>query len=225
MPNELKESAPTQNQIFSQNSHLGSETKIYAKRLRAKTIKSRNWSLISGLIHSKTAPPLGDNWYSYVNGDPINNSDPSGYSPGQARGVPNPTSPGSFNDYPGWNSKSKPSTVQVCYRITSGTPHKYIRIPGQAGYGFEPGTNMSKIEFLAGRETSGIVLNELSTPRVICSDVKIPKCCNSSNFISKVNQLANQSRSSPPKYCGLDYNCITWANEIIAKAKSDACGK
>jgi hypothetical protein len=79
MPNVMKESAPTQNQIFSQNSHLGSENKIYAKRLRAKTIKSRNWSQISGLIHSKTAPPLGNNWYSYVNGDPINNSDPSGY--------------------------------------------------------------------------------------------------------------------------------------------------
>jgi hypothetical protein len=79
MPNELKESAPTQKQIFSQNSHLGSENKIYAKRLRAKTIKSRNWSQISGLIHSNTAPPLGNNWYSYVNGDPINNSDPSGY--------------------------------------------------------------------------------------------------------------------------------------------------
>jgi len=66
MPNVMKESAPTQNQIFSQNSHLGSESKIYAKRLRAKTIKSRNWSQISGLIHSKTAPPLGNNWYSYV---------------------------------------------------------------------------------------------------------------------------------------------------------------
>ncbi len=90
MPNELKEFAPTQNQIFSQNSHLGSENKIYVKRLGAKTIKSRNWSRISGLIHSKTAPPLGNNWYSYVNGDPINNSDPSGYfapAAGAAAGV------------------------------------------------------------------------------------------------------------------------------------------
>lgn len=149
--------------------------------------------------------------------------DPSGYSPGRARGVPNPTSPGSYNGYPGaWN---KSSTIQVCLTLSGGTPHQFIRNP-VSEYGFAAERDdYKKIEFLLGTRTPGRVEREVTVPRLFCSDVKIPKCCDSQKFQEKVTLLSVQSRAKPPEYCGIAYDCFSWANEIISRAKKEACGK